>query len=87
MKMIVNELIAPRSIVIIGASNDVEKPGGKILKNIIDGGFRGNLSAVNPKEEIVQGVRCFKDVNQIENVELAILANQGKSSSNKSSKW
>ncbi|MCO5250448.1 MAG: acetate--CoA ligase family protein [Candidatus Kapabacteria bacterium] len=72
--MIVNELIAPKSIVIIGASNDVEKPGGKILKNIIDGGFRGKLSAVNPKEEIVQGVRCFKDVAEIDNVELAILA-------------
>lgn len=73
-EMIVSELLAPNSIVIIGASNDVEKPGGKILRNIIDGGFRGKLSAVNPKEDIVQGVRCFKDVKDIENVELAILA-------------
>ena len=31
--MITHELIAPRSIVVIGASNNISKPGGKLLKN------------------------------------------------------
>lgn len=72
--MIVNELLNPGSIVIVGGSNDIEKPGGKILKNIIDGGYKGKLSVVNPKETIVQGVKCFADVSEIDNTELAIIA-------------
>lgn len=73
--MIVNELLSPKSIVIIGGSNDVEKPGGKILKNIIEGGFRGKLLVVNPKETIVQGINCVADVKEItEHYDLAIMA-------------
>lgn len=72
--MIVNELINPMSIVIVGGSNDIEKPGGKILKNIIDGGFRGRLAVVNPKENLVQGIKCYSSVSEIEPVELAIIA-------------
>ncbi|MFA5511678.1 MAG: acetate--CoA ligase family protein [Candidatus Kapaibacterium sp.] len=72
--MIVNELLNPKSIVIVGGSNDIEKPGGKILKNIIDGGFKGRLSVVNPKETLVQGVKCFSSVKEIDNSELAIIS-------------
>ena len=39
--MITKELINPKSIVVVGASQDVKKPGGKILKNIIDNRFAG----------------------------------------------
>ncbi len=41
--MITKELLKPNSIVVIEFSNDIEKPGGKVLKNIIDGGFKGKL--------------------------------------------
>lgn len=47
--MINRELINPRSIVVIGGSNNLSTPGGKILKNIIDGGYGGDLLVVNPK--------------------------------------
>ncbi len=72
--MLVKELLNPKSIVIVGGSNDVEKPGGKIIKNIIDGGFRGRITAVNPKENLVQGLKCYQSVSEIENTDLAILA-------------
>ncbi len=72
--MLNQQLIAPQSIVIIGGSNDIKKPGGKIVKNIIDGGYRGVLSVVNPKEDKVQGIQCFSSVNYIQNTDLAILA-------------
>ncbi len=72
--MIVRELINPKSIVIVGASNDISKPGGRILKNIIEGGYNGQLYAVNPKEDIVQGIKCFKETSQLPDVELAIIA-------------
>ena len=73
--MIVNELLNPKSIVVLGGSNDIEKPGGKILYNIINGGFRGKLLVVNPKETFVQGIKCVPDVKEIaDTYDLAILA-------------
>jgi len=70
----VREIFDPKSIVVVGASNDISKPGGRILKNIIDGNYQGSLFAVNPKEEQVQGLKCYKSVDELPNVELAILA-------------
>ncbi len=72
--MINRELLNPKSIAIVGGSNDINKPGGKIVKNIIDGKFRGELHVVNRKEEKVQGIKCINDVKNLPNVELAILA-------------
>lgn len=72
--MITKELIEPRSIVVIGGSSDIQKPGGKILKNILDGNYRGNLHVINPKENTVQGIKSFPDVNQLPDVDLAIIA-------------
>jgi acyl-CoA synthetase (NDP forming) len=37
--MITQQLINPKSIVIVGGSNDTTKPGGKVLKNLIDNHF------------------------------------------------
>lgn len=71
--MINRELTDPKSIVVIGGSNDLQKPGGKILKNIVDGGYQGNLMVVNPREDLVQGIRSYRDVDLLPEVELAIL--------------
>ena len=72
--MLNEQLINPNSIVIIGGSNDTKKPGGKIVKNILDGKFKGRLSVVNPKEREVQGVKSFSSVAAIPKTDLAILA-------------
>ncbi|MGB9852504.1 MAG: acetate--CoA ligase family protein [Candidatus Kapaibacteriota bacterium] len=72
--MIVNELIEPKSIVVVGGSNDVRKPGGKVLENILLGKFDGELFVVNPKEKSVQGVVSFPSCKEIPKAELAIFA-------------
>jgi acetate---CoA ligase (ADP-forming) len=72
--MIRKELIEPSSIVIVGASNDISKPGGRILHNIIDHHFNGELYTVNPKEESIQGIPCYPDTASIPDVDLAIIA-------------
>lgn len=72
--MITTQLIDPKSIVIVGASNDVTKPGGKILKNLIDHHFKGDLFAVNPKENVIQGINCHATVADLPQVDLAVLA-------------
>lgn len=72
--MITPQLLHPNSIVVVGGSNDVRKPGGKVLKNIIDGGFGGALSVVNPKEAEVQGITAYPDAAALPQVDLAVIA-------------
>lgn len=72
--MITNELINPKSIVVVGGSDDIQKPGGKVLKNLIDNHFKGSLYVVNPKADEVQGVKSVRDVAELPQVDLAILA-------------
>jgi acetyltransferase len=73
--MINQQLLNPKSIVVVGGSDDVQKPGGKILKNIIEGGFSGSLYVTNLKNESVQGVKAYRQVEDLpEGIDLAILA-------------
>lgn len=68
------QLIHPRSIAVIGGSNNIHKPGGKILQNILEGTFRGKVYVVNPREDQIQGLPSFKDAEDLPSTDLAILA-------------
>lgn len=72
--MIHKNLINPKSIVVIGGSDNIHSPGGRVLKNLIDHHFKGDLLVVNPKKEIVQGIKSFQNIQDIPNVDLAIIA-------------
>jgi len=72
--MINKAITNPKSIVVIGGSNHLEKPGGKMVKNLVDGDFDGDLYVINPKEKDVQGLTCFQDINDLPQTDLAILA-------------
>ena len=71
--MINEQLLHPKSIVVIGGSNNVHKPGGAVVRNIQNGGYQGTLRIVNPKEDEVQGIKAFHDVKELPPTELAIL--------------
>lgn len=72
--MIHKHLINPKSIVVIGGSDNIHSPGGRVLKNLIDHHFKGNLLVVNPKKVLVQGIKSFQNVNDLPKVDLAIIA-------------
>ncbi|HRX67888.1 MAG TPA: acetate--CoA ligase family protein [Tenuifilaceae bacterium] len=72
--MITQQLLNPRSIVVVGGSDDIQKPGGKVLKNLIDHKFGGSLYVANPKLDEVQGIKSYRDVTELPRVDLAILA-------------
>ncbi len=72
--MINEQLINPKSIVVVGGSNDITKPGGKVLKNIIDSNFTGDIYVTNLKESEVQGIKSFKDPSELPEVDLAVIA-------------
>ncbi|MDR1605841.1 MAG: acetate--CoA ligase family protein [Streptococcaceae bacterium] len=70
--MITKELLNPKSIAVIGGSNDVNKPGGRSLYNLLEGGF-SNIFVVNPKDEVVQGIKTHKTIQDLPQVELAVI--------------
>ena len=76
--MLNEKLLNPKSIVVIGASNNIHTPGGRVLKNLIDHHFEGELLAVNPKETEVQGLKCYQHINEIPTVDVAIIAISAK---------
>ena len=71
--MINRQLLEPESIVVIGGSNNVHKPGGAVVRNLLAGGFKGVLRIVNPKEDEVQGIKVFHDVKEVPPTDLAII--------------
>ena len=72
--MLHNKLIAPKTIAVIGGSNDVHKQGGKLVSNLKQSLFNGSIYIVNPKELNVQGLQCFQSVFDLPQTDLAILA-------------
>ena len=71
--MINQQLLHPESIVVIGGSNNVHKPGGAVVRNLLGGGYEGTLRIVNPKEDEVQGIKVFHDAKDLPPTDLAIL--------------
>ncbi len=67
------QLLEPESIVVVGGSNNTHKPGGAIVRNLINGNYSGTLRIINPKEDEVQGIRAFRDVKELPPTDLAIL--------------
>ncbi len=68
-------LFNPKSIALIGASNNVEKWGAIVFLNILLGGYQGKLFPVNNREEFVLGHKAYARITQIaEDVDLAIIA-------------
>ncbi|MBL4745744.1 MAG: acetate--CoA ligase family protein [Flavobacteriaceae bacterium] len=72
--MLHTSLLNPKSIVVIGASNNKKTPGGSVLNNLLTHKFKGDIYAVNPKETEVQGVKCYQDISDVPSVDLAIIA-------------
>ncbi|MEN8186197.1 MAG: acetate--CoA ligase family protein [Bacteroidota bacterium] len=72
--MIHSKLINPENIVVIGGSDNIHSPGGRVLKNLIDHDFKGELFVVNPKKDLVQGIPSYQDINKLPEVDLAIIA-------------
>lgn len=58
----ITALAEPKSVAIIGASNDPNRIGGRALKFMLKRPFAGEIYPVNPKRDSVQGVRCYESV-------------------------
>src|SRR5690242_15340312 len=68
-------ILAPESVVVIGASRRREAIGRVILENIRGGGYAGRLYTVNPRARQIDGERCLDSVLDLpEPADLAVIA-------------
>jgi len=72
--MIHTALFDPKSIVVVGGSDNTKSPGGSALQNLISNKYKGSLYVVNPKQKSVQGMTSYASCNDLPNVNLAIIA-------------
>ncbi len=70
-----SSILSPKSIAIVGVSQDLEKISSVILKNLINGGYNGKIYPVNPKYEELQGRKAYPDILAIpEDVDMVCIA-------------
>ncbi|WP_029903673.1 acetate--CoA ligase family protein [Prevotella sp. 10(H)] len=69
-----NKLISPKSIVVVGASDNILKPGGSVLYNLTQGTFDKDLYVVNARGGTIQGVKAYVRIEDIPETDLAIIS-------------
>ncbi|MDH4070706.1 MAG: acetate--CoA ligase family protein [Ignavibacteria bacterium] len=68
-------LFRPKSIAIVGASNNPRKRGYQAIQSLQRDGFRGSIFPVNQKEESILGLPVVPDVADLDNeIDLALIA-------------
>ena len=71
----IEDILNPRSIAILGASDDLSKWGGSMLALLQKFGFSGSIYPVNPRSDRVQGIPAFASVTAIgQVVDVALFA-------------
>ncbi|MBA3013255.1 MAG: acetate--CoA ligase family protein [Proteobacteria bacterium] len=69
-----DRVLNAKSVAIIGASKNKTKRGYQAIKTLLADGFEGNIYPVNPKEDKILGLKCYKDITQIDApVDLALI--------------
>ena len=70
-----NALLEPRSVAVIGASDDPSRIGGRPIRYMREAGFAGRIHPVNPKRPQVQGLPTYPDIGLVPGpVDLAVIA-------------
>jgi acyl-CoA synthetase (NDP forming) len=68
-------LFRPRSVAIVGASDDVVRISGRPVRYLKESGFKGAIFPVNPRREVVQGLRSYASISSLPEVpDVALLA-------------
>ena len=60
-----NRIMRPKAVAVIGASNEAGKIGNSVMKNLINGGYQGQIYPIHPKEAEIMGIKAFKSVKDV----------------------
>ncbi|MGQ4834055.1 MAG: acetate--CoA ligase family protein [Candidatus Asgardarchaeia archaeon] len=75
-----DHIFEAKSVAVIGASTNPEKLGHKILKNIIDAGYKGKVYPINPKADKILGIKAYPSILEVpeDSIDLAVFVVPGK---------
>src|SRR5919109_90781 len=72
---VMTSLMRPRAIAVVGASDSEGKIGNSVMRNLVDGGYEGEIYPVNPKASEILGKKCYADVTELpDGVDVAVFA-------------
>ncbi len=60
-----NRIMRPKAVAVIGASAEAGKIGNSVMKNLISGGYKGDIYPVHPKAEEILGYKAYKSVKDV----------------------
>jgi acetyl coenzyme A synthetase (ADP forming)-like protein len=70
-----NRIMRPDSVAVIGASSEDGKIGNSVMKNLINGGYQGNIYPIHPKADEILGRKAYKSVKDVPgNIDVAVFA-------------
>jgi len=70
-----NRIMKPKAVAVIGASAENGKIGNSVMKNLINGGYKGEIYPIHPKADEIMGKKVYKSVKDIPGeVDIAVFA-------------
>ncbi len=73
--MTLEKILNAESVAIVGASRNETKRGYQTIRTLLDEKYEGRIYPVNPREKSILGIKCYKNVADIEGpVDVALVA-------------
>jgi acetyl coenzyme A synthetase (ADP forming)-like protein len=70
-----NRIMKPQAVAVIGASGEAGKIGNSVMKNLINGGYKGTIYPINPSADEIMGKKAYKSVKDVPGViDVAVFA-------------
>ena len=70
-----NKVMKPDAVAVIGASDETGKIGNSVMKNLINGGYKGKIYPINPSADKIMGLQAYKSVKDVPgNIDIAVFA-------------
>ena len=77
--MSLERILDAESVAIVGASKTKTKRGFQAIRTLLDEKFQGKIYPVNPKEKSILGIKCYKNVSDIEgSIDIALITTPAK---------
>jgi acetyl coenzyme A synthetase (ADP forming)-like protein len=70
-----NRIMKPKAVAVIGASAENGKIGNSVMKNLINGGYKGEIYPIHPKADEIMGKKVYKSVKDVPGeIDIAVFA-------------
>jgi acetyl coenzyme A synthetase (ADP forming)-like protein len=70
-----NRIMRPDAVAVIGASSEDGKIGNSVMKNLINGGYKGKIYPIHPKADEIMGIKAYKSVKDVPGeIDVAVFA-------------